>query len=146
MLGYSIRRLFENMERYQVFVFGDIEKYQTVLPKFAINPENVGDSRTPTSIASPHPSQIGLTPEETVYVNHIFMMNEWIHQLTIGGADSRDEVCLYKAFRTARKALQDFKQALKRDPLPRWFPIMHIVAGSFVLIGVWELMRWFEIC
>jgi len=103
MLGHSIRRLFENIERYQAFVFGDIEKYQSVLPKFAINPKNLGDSTTPTSIALPDPSQIGLTPEEQVYVNHIFMMNEWIHQLNIGGADSPDEVCLYKSFRTARR-------------------------------------------
>ncbi len=99
----------------------------------------------PTSIVTPHPSQIGLTPEEGVYVNHIFMMNEAIHQGIIGGADSPDEICLYKAFRTARKALQDFKAGLKREPLPVWFPVLHILAGALAGIGVWEVMRWFQV-
>jgi hypothetical protein len=80
-----------------------------------------------------------------VYVNHIFMMNEAIHQGLIGGADSADEVCLYKAFRTARKALQEFKEGLKREPLPYWFPLLHIVAGALAWIGLWQVMRWFEI-
>ena len=107
MLNHSIRRLFNNIDRYQAFVFGDVAMYRSVLPKFAANSANLGPSTMPTSIASPHPSQIGLTQEEQVYVNHIFMMNEAIHQGLIGGADSPDEICLYKAFRTARKALQD---------------------------------------
>jgi hypothetical protein len=71
MLNHSIRRLFENIERYHAFVFGDIAKYQGVLPKFAVNPANLGASTTPTSIVLPDPSQIGLTPEEEIYVNHI---------------------------------------------------------------------------
>ncbi len=143
MLNHSIRRLFDNIERYQAFVFGDIAMYQSVLPKFAVN--SADSSILPTSIVSPHPSQIGLTAAECVYVNHIFMMNETIHQGIIGGADSADEVCLYKAFRTARKALQEFKEGLKREPLPNWFPLLHIVAGALAWVGLWQLMRWFEI-
>jgi hypothetical protein len=145
MLNHSVRRLFENIERYQAFVFGDTAKYQSVLRKFAVNPASLGASTTPTSIALPDPSQIGLTPEEQIYVNHIFMMNEWIHQLTIGGADSADEFCLYRAFRTARKALQEFKQGLKREPLPNWFPLLHIVAVALALVGFWQVMRWLGI-
>jgi hypothetical protein len=145
MLNHSIRRLFENIERYQSFVFGDIAKYQSVLPKFAVNPVNLGASTTPTSIALPDPAQIGLTREEQVYVNHIFMMNEWIHQLVIGGADSADEFCIYKALRTARTALQEFKRVLKREPLPGGFWILHIVAGALAFNGFWQVMRWFEI-
>jgi len=99
----------------------------------------------PTTIVTPHPSQIALTPEESVYVNHIFMMNEIIHQVLIGGADSNDEFCLYKAFRTARSALQQFKQGLKREPLPVWFPLLHIVAGALAGISLWEMLRWFDI-
>jgi hypothetical protein len=145
MLNHSIRRLFDNIERYQAFVFGDIAMYQSVLPKFAVNPANLGFSTMPTSIVSPHPSQIGLTTEEQVYVNHIFMMNEAIHQGLIGGAYSADEVCLYKAFRTARKALQEFKQTLKREPLPEGFWVLHILAGALAFDGLWQVMRWFEI-
>ena len=144
MLNHSIRRLFENIDRYQAFVFGDLTMYQSILPKFATKPA-LGSAKTPTTIATPHPSQIGLTPQEQVYVNHIFMMNEAIHQSLIGGADSTDEICLYKAFRTARGALQEFKKGLRREPLPYWFPLLHIVAISLAWAGFWEIMRWFEV-
>jgi hypothetical protein len=104
------------------------------------------DSSTmPTSIASPHPSQIGLTQEEQVYVNHVFMMNAGIHQSIIGGADAADAICLYKAFRTARTALKEFKQGLKPESLPEWFRILHIVAGMLAWVGFWQVMRWFGI-
>jgi hypothetical protein len=127
-------------------VFGDIAMYQNVLPKFAVNPANVGSSTMPASIVSPHPSRIGLTAEEEVYVNHIYMMNEAIHQGLIGGADSADKFCLYKTFRTARKALREFKEGLKREPLPNWFWLLHFVAGTLAWIGFWQLLRWFDIC
>lgn len=144
-LNHSIRRLFDHAERYHALVFGDVARYQSVLPKFAVNPANVGSSVMPTNIVSPHPSKIGLTAEEKVYVDHIFMMNEALHQDLIGGADSAQEICLYKAFRTARKALQEFKKGLKREPLPNWFWLLHIVAGTLAWVGFWQLMRWFEI-
>jgi hypothetical protein len=149
MLNHSIRRLFEQLERYQAFVYGDVVMFRKVFPKFAEfakSPQSdVGSSTMPTVIPTPSPSQLGLTEEETVYLNHIFTMNAEIHQRIIGGADSQDEVCLYKAFRTARQALQDFKQGLKRERLPDWFPYVHIVAGLLALVGLWEMMRWFGI-
>lgn len=145
MLNHSIRRLFDNIDRYHMFVFGDAEKYQSTLPKFANNPPNLGLSVMPTSIASPHPLQIGLTPDEQVYVNHIFMMNEAIHQGIIGGADSADENCLYRSFRTAQAALKKFKEELKREKLPRKFWLLHLVAGAMALMGVWQVLRWFEV-
>jgi hypothetical protein len=145
MLNHSIRRLFDTIGRYQAFVFGDVAMYQSVLPKFAVNPTNVGSSVMPTSIVSPHPAQPGLTPQEQVYVNHIFMMNEAIHQGLVGGADSNDEVCLYKAFRNARNALQGFKSGLRREPLPSGYWVLHLIAGGIAWIGFWEVMRWFGI-
>jgi len=141
VLNHSIRRVFENVDRYQLFVFGDTAMYQSVLPKFAVRPP----STMPATIVSPDPSKIGLTPEEMIYVNHIFMMNEMIHQGSIGGADSTDEFCLYKAFRAARTALQNFKLGLKRERLPRWFLLLHIVAGGLAVLSLWEVLRWFNI-
>ncbi len=140
ILKHSIRRIFDNMERYQAFVFGDTAMYQNVLPKFA---PVVAASIRPTNIVTPHPSAVGLTSDEQLYVNHVFMMNETIHQVLIGGADSPDENCLYRAFRNARKALHDFKQNLKREPLPKWFWLFHIVAITIAGIGCWQVMRWF---
>jgi len=145
MLNHSIRRLFDTMSRYQAFVFGDVAMYQSVLPKLAVNPANLGASTMPTSIVSPYPYQVGLTPEEQVYVNHIYMINESIHQGIIGGSDAADEHCLYKAFRTARAALQEFRRGLKREPLPDWFPLLHIVAGALAWLGFWQVMRWLGI-
>jgi hypothetical protein len=145
MLNHSIRRLFDTMGRYQAFVFGDVALYQSVLPKFAVNPPNLAASFMPMSIVSPHPAHLGLTPQEQVYVNHIYMMNESIHQGLIGGADSPDENCLYKSFRAARAVLQNFKAELKRERLPRKFWVLHILAGSMALMGVWQVLRWFEI-
>lgn len=141
ILRHAIRRLFDNMDRYQTFVFGDTAMYQNVMKKFA---PALTPPITPTNIVTPHPSGRNLTPEEQVYVNHIFGMNETIHQILIGGADSADENCLYKAFRNARKALQKFKTNLKREPLPRWFWLMHIVAAAIAGIGVWQVIRWFQ--
>jgi len=147
MLNHSIRRLFDSMSRYQAFVMSDVAMYQRVLPKFApkTSPTELATLPTPTTITVPHPSHIKWTPEEDVYINHIFMMNEGIHQGLIGGGDSADDVCLYKAFRAARKALQEFKRGLKRQPLPPWFLLLHIVAGALAWIGFWQLMRWFGI-
>jgi hypothetical protein len=145
MLNHSIRRLFDNIDRYHMFVFGDVEKYQSTLPKFALNPPNWGLSPMPTTVAVPHPSQVGLTQDEQVYVNHIFMMNAQIHQNIIGGADSTDENCLYRSFRTARAALKKFKEELKREKLPRKFWVLHLVAGAMALMGVWQVLRWFEV-
>jgi hypothetical protein len=142
MLNYSIRRLFDSIDRHQAFVYADVAKYQTVVMKLTLNPPNIGSTATPSS---PYPSQIGLTTEERDYVNEIYLMNEGIHQQLIGGADSSDEICLYKAFRSARQALQDFKNGLKREALPGWFPLFHIVAGALFWVGFWQLMRWFEI-
>jgi hypothetical protein len=138
MLNHSIRRIFDYLDRLHSFIFGDVEKYRSVLPKLTLNPPN------PASTL-PYPSEIGLTLEELSYVNQIFMMNAEIHQGLIGGADSSDGLCLYRAFRAAQQALQKFKSELKREPLPQEFWILHIVAGSLAWIGFWEVMRWFEI-
>jgi hypothetical protein len=145
MLNHSILRLFENVDRYHAFVFGDVAMYQSVLPKFAVNPANLGASTTPTSIVLLDPSTIGLTQAEGVWVNHLFMMNEWIHQIIIGGADSANEHCLYKDFRTAQSAVQQFNSGLKREPLPYWFRFVNVLAGALAWVGFWQVMRWFGI-
>jgi len=126
---------------------GDVAMYQSVMKKLApkTSPMELAATTTPTTITPPHPSQISWTSDEKGYINIIFQMNEAIHQGLIAGADSTDDVCLYKAFRSARKALQEFKAGLKRERLPKWFPLLHIVAGALAWVGFWQLMRWFEI-
>jgi hypothetical protein len=145
-LNHSIRRLFDSMERYQAFVMGNVLMYQSVMEKLApkTSPVELASSTTPTVISVPYLWQIKWTPEERAYINIIFMMNEGIHQTIIGGVDSGD-ACLYKSFRIARTALQEFKEGLKREPLPDWFQLLHIVAGALAWVGFWQLMRWFGI-
>ncbi|HET9283190.1 MAG TPA: hypothetical protein VFR24_14620 [Candidatus Angelobacter sp.] len=142
VLRHAIRRVFDNLDRYQMFVFGDTAMYQSVLRKYA---PAVTSPTTPTTanIVTPPPGTVGLTEQERVYVNHIFGMNETIHQTLIGGADSTDENCLYQAFRNARTTLQNFKRGLKRESLPRWFWLLHIIASVMAGLGVWQVVRWF---
>ena len=146
-LNHSIRCLFDTMERYQAFVMGDAGMYQSVLEKFApkTSPIALASSTTPTTISIPPVSSIAWTSPEAGYINTIFMMNESIHQGLIGGADSPTEFGLYKTFRAAREALGKFKAGLKREPLPGWFLILHLVAVALGSLGVWEVLRWFGI-
>jgi hypothetical protein len=46
------------------------------------------------------------------------------------------------SFRAARKAVQEFKKELKREPLQIEFKLGHLVAGWLAFIGLWEMMRW----
>jgi hypothetical protein len=124
-LNQSIRRLLDYLGRYQTFVASEPALYQSVTKKMATAPKNA------------------YSPEELVYMNFVFGMNLKIHQLLIGGSDSADEGCLYKAFRVARKELQDFKLALRRERLPRAYWVLHIAAGCLALNGLWQVLRWF---
>jgi len=146
-LNHSIRRLFDYMKQYQSFVMGDVVMYQRVMEKFSpkTSPVDLSSSPPPTAISVPHPAAIEWTDEERAYINHIFLMNMAIHQNLIGGADCPDENCLYKSFRRSRTALQKFKAELKRERLPRKFWPLHLLATAMALMGVWQVLRWFEV-
>jgi len=49
---------------------------------------------------------------------------------------------LYKSFRAARKALQEFKKGLRHEPLQIEFKLGHLIAGWLAFMGLWEMMRW----
>jgi len=146
-LSYSIRRLFDYLDKYQTVAMSDITLYQAVLEKFApkTSPLDVFASLPPENIVTPPPWKIEWERKERAYINLIFMMNESIHQFLIGGADSSDELCLYKAYRSAKGALQTFKGLLRREPLPVWYWALHLVAGWLALDGLWQVLRWYEL-
>ena len=129
ILNHSIRRYFESVDLYYSYVMGDMASYQSVLDKMAATPAH----------------QILWTEREAAYRGHIFNLNMAIHQTLIGGAGSSDTMCLYLAFRNARRALQEFKKGLKREPLPRTFWVLHILAGALAINGFWQVLRWFQI-
>jgi hypothetical protein len=145
-LSFSIRRLFDYQDKHRAVAMGDITLYQAVLEKFAPKtaPLEVFQSLPPEIIVTPPAWKIKWEPKEQAYINLIFMMNESIHQFLIGGADCYDDLCLYKAFRSAKGALQTFKGSLRREPLPRWYWILHLLATGLALDGIWQVLRWFD--
>ncbi len=143
LLSHSIRRLLDSIGDYNAFVMGDVALYQSVLGKFAINPNNPGFA--PTQVVTPLPHTIKWTAQEHVYINHIFMKNAAIHQDIIGNADSTDSLCLFNAFRVAREDLGKFKGSFRQEPLPRWFWTLHLIAGWLALNGLWQVLRWFRL-
>jgi hypothetical protein len=70
-------------------------------------------------------------------------MNKQIHQRLIGGTDSTNDQCIYKAFRNASAALQHFQSELQREKLPRSFWVLHILAAFFAMNALWQVVRWF---
>jgi hypothetical protein len=122
-LNYSIRRVFDLNNELRIFANSHPELYDNVTKKLAKVP-NV------------------FTAEERVYMNLVFGFNLRIHQQLIGGKDSTDDLCLYKAFRTAQHAVADFKAKVLPEPLPRWYWLLHIVAAVFAAMGAWEVGRW----
>jgi hypothetical protein len=124
-LNHSIRRLFDYLKIYQTFVLSDPDHFGAV---FSL----LSEAKLPG------------TGTAHVYTNVVFFMNKTIHQELIGGMDSTDEGCLYKSFRRARTALLALKSNLRREALPRWYWILHVVATFLALNGIWQVVRWFH--
>ncbi len=126
-LSNSVHRLFDFVTTaYNPFVGSDPHSYQEAARMLS---------------AGMQPKQ--LESKEQVYVNFVFGMNKTIHQDLIGGADSTDQACLYKAFRSARSAIGDFKKDLQVEPPPWWYWILNILAACLIVIGFIEVFRWF---
>jgi hypothetical protein len=143
MLNHSIQQLLDSTSRLQTFAMGDTLMFQSVMEKLApkASPLELALSSPPKVVATPQPAKILWTNEERAYINIIFMLNEGIHQGVIGGTDSAN-ACLYKSFRAARSALQEFNKGLKREPLQTEFKLGHFVASWLAFMGLWEMMRW----
>ena len=125
-LNYSFRRLFDFHADYRGFVNSSPALYLSVYKKLK-EPKNVYSS------------------EERDYMNFVFGMNLRMHKDLIGGEKSTDELCLYKAFRSAKSALEQFESKLRPEPLSGWFWILHILAGCLAIDGAWQVLRWFSI-
>lgn len=62
------------------------------------------------------------------YLDLIFAKNYAIHMECIGGKDTPDDGCLYKAYKAADAAINKFSTNLKQQALPWWFMFGHIIA------------------
>lgn len=126
-LSNSVHRLFDFVTtQYNPFVASDPKSYQGAVKNLT------------SGVALKN-----LEFNEQVYVNFVFGMNRTIHQGLIGGADCTDDTCLYKAFRSARSAIGDFKKTLRVEMPPRWYWILNTLAICLTIIGLVEVFRWF---
>lgn len=75
------------------------------------------------------------------YKDTVLQFNFDMHVKLIGGADSDDPDCLYKAYAAAAYALVGFNNGLKKAALPRWFWLGHLVSTACLLSGVFLLVR-----
>jgi hypothetical protein len=125
-LNYSFRRLFDFHADFRDFVNNSPALYTSVFKKLK-DPQNV------------------YLPAEADFMNFVFGVNHRMHKDLIGGEKSTDELCLYKAFRSAKGALAQFEAHLHSEPLPGWFWIFHILAACLTADAVWQVLRWFSI-
>ncbi len=125
-LNYSFRRLLDLHADYRAFATSNPALYASVFKKIKENKN-------------------ALSMEEHDYLNVVFDMNLRMHRDLIGGEKSTDQLCLYRAYRSAKESLEQFEAKLGPDPLPSWFWILHIFAACLAVDGVWQVLRWFSL-
>lgn len=124
-LNYSVVRLFNFYEEYRRYVVSRPELYDSVMRKL-----------------SGTPPQADLTQPEIDFTLNVFQYNYRIHVDFIGGQDSIDKGCLFKAFRKAKASLRAFDADLKRPEGPWWYWALHLLAAVFVLGGGILFLKW----
>jgi hypothetical protein len=125
-LNYSFRRLLDLHSDYRSFVNSNPSLYASAFKK-------IKQKTNPLSV------------EEQDYLNVVFDLNLRMHRDLIGGQKSSDELCLYRAYRSAKEALEQFEVSLRPKPLPTWFFVLHVFAVFLALNGVWQVLRWFSL-
>jgi hypothetical protein len=125
-LNYSFRRLFDFHADFRDFANSSPALYTSVFKKL----------KDPQSV---------YLPAEADFMNFVFGMNLRMHKDLIGGEKTTDELCLYKAFRSAKSVLAQFEAQLHAELLPRWFWIFHVLAACLTIVAVWQILRWFSI-
>jgi hypothetical protein len=74
-------------------------------------------------------------PLPAPYAAAILQFNFVMHVKLIGGADSDDPACLYKAYQAAAHALNTFEGGIGRKTLPQWFWPGHVVSMACAISG-----------
>jgi hypothetical protein len=70
----------------------------------------------------------------------VLRFNFDMHVRLVGGADSDDPTCLYKAYEAADSTLRTFETNLKKAALPKWFWIGHIIGAGCFISGILLLL------
>jgi len=118
-LSFSISRLFQYYDEYRTYALSRLEFYED---------RSVGP----------------MSQERQQYHNIIFDYNYHIHMDLIGGKDSPDEQCLYKAYKAAHAALNRLETTLKPKSLAVWFWLGHVIAALSFCVGAYLLYALFS--
>jgi hypothetical protein len=122
-LSFSISKLLQFYAEYRKYILAQPELYHF----FKLR--KLSDANTP------------LSPQQKEYADIARDFNYRIHVGAIGGEDSTDEECLYKAHRRAFETLNTFEAALRKPSTPWLFWLGHAFSLLFFLIGLYLFVR-----
>jgi hypothetical protein len=126
-LSRSITRFFNYYEEYRRFANSRPLLYDSVVKKTA--PGSLQDR----------------TEEEGLYSAQIVRFNTIIHHGLIGGAKSKDPLCLYHTFYAAEKSINRFIETHKRPAFPWWYYFFHALAVLAFAKGAILAVHWLGI-
>jgi len=118
-LAFSISRLFQLYDEYRTYV-----NNRPTIDGDLVN-EQVG--------------MLGRAPN-LIFRRVILNFNFEMHVRLIGGQDSDDPACLYKAYQSASAPLSNFSTELKEAQLPSWFLVGHVIGLACAVSGTLLLL------
>ncbi len=122
-LSFSISKFLQYYDEYRKYMLGHPDLYHFF--KLRV----LGDAKAP------------LSPRQKEYADVVRDFNYRLHVHAIGGEDSTDEECLYKAYKRAVEKLNAFERKLGKPSLPKLFWFGHVFSVIFCLLGLYLIIR-----
>ncbi len=122
-LSFSISKLLQYYAEYRSYVLGQPELFHF----FKLR--KLSDAKTPLS---PHQQECSEIVRD---------FNYRIHVHSIGGEDSTDEECLYRAHKRAFEALNAFERTLPKPSLPKLFWLGHVFSFVLFFVGLYLVFQ-----
>lgn len=128
-LNYSVVRLYDYYNEYRVYANMRPDLYDSVVSKFR-------------QFGPPTPAHY--SQKELEYTQQLFDRLHKFHVEFIGGKDSADPICLYKALQVADQSLESFKKkhVQKPEPLPWWYWVLYFASFPLVAAALLLLLEW----
>lgn len=123
LLNHALTNLYEVYREYRTYVLSRPELYSSTLRKL-------------TAMPPVEPSDA-----EAEFMSHVFSYNRQLHQDLIGSRES-ERLCLYKAYRDAKRSVDEFNKNFPLARTPWWYWSFHLLAAglackALLLIGAW---------
>jgi hypothetical protein len=122
-LSFSISKLLQYYAEYRQYVLGQPELYHF----FKLR--RLSDAKTP------------LSPLQQEFSDITRDFNYRLHVHSIGGEDSADEECLYRAHKRAFEALNALERALPKPSLPKLFWLGHVFSFVLFFVGLYLIIQ-----